>query len=104
MHTDDHSEFMEGGDLRSFLFSTSPFEPNWKLKIVKDVAAGMLHLALEGIIHVIHSFMQFTSDSLHVQRDLAARNILLTKTLDAKVSDCECFLFIDVVFTRMQLD
>jgi len=63
---------MDGGDLHSYLVNPSNnLDNNLKLKICRDIASGMLHLALEGIIH----------------KDLAARNILLTKTLEAKVSD-----------------
>jgi len=63
---------MDGGDLHSFVSNPQTVVGNnLKTKICRDIASGMLHLAMEGIIH----------------KDLAARNILLTKSLDAKVSD-----------------
>lgn len=40
-----------------------------KKKIITDIAKGMLHLSLEGILH----------------KDLAARNVLVTENLTAKV-------------------
>ncbi len=45
--------------------------------ILKDIAAGMVHLALEGVVH----------------RDLAARNVLLNASWVAKVSGRIHFIF-----------
>lgn len=65
------TEYMENGDLKSYLRSSAVISYSTKLIIIKNIAAGMLHLTAEGIVH----------------RDLAARNILLNKSLQAKVSD-----------------
>jgi len=65
------TEFLEGGDLHTFLKSNYDISIELQLSIIKDIARGMFHLSLEGIVH----------------RDLAARNVLLTKDLSAKVSD-----------------
>ena len=57
------TEFMKGGNLYDLLHSEA--EIDWMLaaRIIKGVAAGMLHLQTEGIVH----------------RDLAARNVLVWK-------------------------
>jgi len=56
------------GILQSLDLST---DPHLLLQFVKDIAKGMLHLQLENIIH----------------KDLATRNVLITKHQVAKVSD-----------------
>jgi len=65
------TEFLEGGDLHSFLRSDSKIPFELQLSFMKDIARGMFHLSLEGIVH----------------RDLAARNVLLNRDFTAKVSD-----------------
>jgi len=65
------TEFLGKGDLWSYLKTNSPMDWKLKLRIINDIALGMQHLMLEGVVH----------------RDLAARNILLTENMDAKVSD-----------------
>jgi len=65
-------EYMEKGSLLDILKSSGKLlQPKLRNKIIKGVIAGMVHLHQEGIIH----------------RDLSSRNILLTQTYDAKVSD-----------------
>eukprot|EP01117_Protostelium_nocturnum_P008294 TRINITY_DN2962_c0_g1_i2.p1 TRINITY_DN2962_c0_g1~~TRINITY_DN2962_c0_g1_i2.p1 ORF type:complete len:1112 (-),score=374.17 TRINITY_DN2962_c0_g1_i2:72-3407(-) len=64
------TEFCEGGSLYHYLRKNSVSE-NQKNHFIEGIAKGMLHLHYEGVIH----------------RDLAVRNILLTKHLDVKVSD-----------------
>jgi serine/threonine protein kinase len=73
------SEFMEGGDLRAVLqrWRQDPSRGNGfdhdRIKIAVDVANAMsyLHSREPGILH----------------RDLKSKNILLTPTLDAKLTD-----------------
>eukprot|EP01117_Protostelium_nocturnum_P021037 TRINITY_DN997_c0_g1_i2.p1 TRINITY_DN997_c0_g1~~TRINITY_DN997_c0_g1_i2.p1 ORF type:complete len:1328 (+),score=430.37 TRINITY_DN997_c0_g1_i2:1731-5714(+) len=63
-------ELCEGGSLYAYLRSNElSFET--KIKMLSGVATGMLHLHLEKVIH----------------RDLAVRNILLTKFNEPKVAD-----------------
>ncbi|KAG6620329.1 TKL protein kinase [Phytophthora cinnamomi] len=72
------SEFMEGGDLRSLLIKyyendhPKGFDPA-KIKMALQVAHALTYL---------HSL-----DPLVLHRDLKSRNILLTDTLDAKITD-----------------
>lgn len=54
-------ELCEKGSLHSLLYSKEELSMEFKMKVLKDVAAGMLHLTKEGIVH----------------RDLAARNVLV---------------------------
>ncbi|XP_038069274.1 fibroblast growth factor receptor-like isoform X2 [Patiria miniata] len=72
-------EFLPNGDLRSYLRTArsqsesdeGALSSNQLIKFALDVAKGMKHLSMSGVIH----------------RDLAARNILLGERLVAKVSD-----------------
>ncbi|XP_022097116.1 angiopoietin-1 receptor-like [Acanthaster planci] len=72
-------EFLPNGDLRSYLRTgrlesssgEGALSSDQLIEFALDVAKGMKHLAMSGVIH----------------RDLAARNILLGKGLVAKVSD-----------------
>ncbi|XP_038056137.1 angiopoietin-1 receptor-like [Patiria miniata] len=72
-------EYLPNGDLRSYLRTArsqsatddEALSPDQLVKIAFDVAKGMKHLAISGVIH----------------RDLAARNVLLGENLTAKVSD-----------------
>jgi serine/threonine protein kinase len=48
-----------------------------KIRLIRGIAAGMLHLHKHNIVH----------------RDLAARNILLTSGGDPKISVLSLFLF-----------
>jgi serine/threonine protein kinase len=69
------TEFMPGGSLRALLdMGGIRIDERMRIDILADVAAGMRHLNLEGILH----------------KDLAARNVLLAgapPTLRAKVCD-----------------
>jgi len=66
------TEFCGKGSLDK-LFGDSNFQMEMplQLKFMHDIAKGMHHLYLEGIIH----------------KDLASRNVLITESLDAKVAD-----------------
>ncbi|XP_038069673.1 uncharacterized protein LOC119738785 [Patiria miniata] len=72
-------EYLPNGDLRSYLRTArsqsesdeGALSSEMLIKFALDVAKGMNHLSLSGVIH----------------RDLAARNILLGEQLVAKVSD-----------------
>lgn len=63
-------EFCSMGSLITLLRSNAPMNFKLKIQIMRDVAAGMVHLQRENIIH----------------RDLAARNVLLSEGYVAKVS------------------
>jgi len=65
------TEFLDHGSLFQLVFSNSKIDANLLLNIVKGMAAGMLHLHREGIVH----------------RDLATRNILLGSGNQVKISD-----------------
>jgi len=65
------TEFLEQGSLFQYVFSDSKIDSNILMSIVKGIAAGMLHLHREGIVH----------------RDLATRNILLGTGFQVKISD-----------------
>jgi len=65
------TEFLEKGSLLNYLHNHPKVEIDVRMKIVKGIAHGMLHLHSENIVH----------------RDLAARNILLTDKLTPKVAD-----------------
>eukprot|EP01117_Protostelium_nocturnum_P014861 TRINITY_DN5701_c0_g1_i1.p1 TRINITY_DN5701_c0_g1~~TRINITY_DN5701_c0_g1_i1.p1 ORF type:complete len:2449 (-),score=807.95 TRINITY_DN5701_c0_g1_i1:2-7348(-) len=63
-------EFCDGGNLYNYLRENTASDDT-KMKFIINISRGMLHLHLEKIIH----------------RDLAVRNILLTSSLEIKVSD-----------------
>jgi serine/threonine protein kinase len=64
-------EYCGGGSLDKVLFdSRQKLSEEQKLRFVRGIAAGMLHLHKHNIVH----------------RDLAARNILLTTSGDPKIS------------------
>jgi len=65
------TEFYERGSLHSFLRKSDEMNDELQWKIIRGVAAGMLHLSSEGLIH----------------RDLAARNVLLNASLVPAVAD-----------------
>jgi len=65
------TEYMERGSLADYLKSDAKLSWGAKTRIIADVASGMAHLASQNIVH----------------KDLAARNVLLTEGLVAKVSD-----------------
>lgn len=69
----------------NLLFSKHPLDISKKVSILKDVSAGMIHLEKENIIHRLKNkkelFVYF------FDRDLAARNVLLSEGFLAKVSD-----------------
>jgi len=65
-------EYCTGGSLDKLLFDTDEnLLEDYKIKLVRGIAAGMLHLHKHNIIH----------------RDLASRNILLTESGHPKISD-----------------
>jgi len=65
------TEFLEQGSLFHLIFSETKIDANILMNIVKGIAAGMMHLHREGIVH----------------RDLATRNILLGTGFQVKISD-----------------
>ena len=66
------AEYCSGGSLRSYIkLESEQINENLELFWIVGIAAGMSHLAREGIVH----------------RDLACRNVLLTATLDPKITD-----------------
>jgi serine/threonine protein kinase len=66
-------EFCDNGSLYRLLHSDEQLSHSVLTSIIRGIDAGMFHLAAEGIVH----------------RDLASRNILLDKNMQAKVSDCK---------------
>lgn len=58
------------GNLANFIVKNE-ININQVISWAKEISAGMAHLHAEGIIH----------------RDLAVRNLLLTETLEIKISD-----------------
>ncbi|KAF3334598.1 L-type lectin-domain containing receptor kinase IV.2-like protein [Carex littledalei] len=69
-------EFMANGSLDRILFEEKEPSLNWgqRLKIIKDVAAGLLYLH-EGW------------EQLVIHRDIKASNVLLDEGMNAKISD-----------------
>jgi len=65
------TEFMDQGSLYAYLHGDSKIDTNILMNLVKGIAAGMLHLHKEELIH----------------RDLASRNILLGSGFQVKISD-----------------
>jgi len=64
-------EFAAKGSLESALKTRKNIELSLKIEWMKQIAAGMSHLHEEGVVH----------------KDLAARNVLLTKSEVCKISD-----------------
>ncbi|PRP84423.1 putative LRR receptor-like serine/threonine-protein kinase [Planoprotostelium fungivorum] len=64
------TEFCDGGSMYDYI-RKNPTDLSLKMKWINGIALGMLHLHKEKVVH----------------RDLAVRNILLTKYLEPKVSD-----------------
>lgn len=72
------------GSLSDLLYSNEPIPRATLILILKGVAAGMMHLHKEGIVH------RCEGGFLNLHRDLAARNVLLQQvesSIVAKVSD-----------------
>jgi serine/threonine protein kinase len=65
------TEFLVRGSLFNYLKQHHDIEPALKLRIIFGIAKGMFHIHLEDIVH----------------RDLATRNVLLSSTLEPKISD-----------------
>lgn len=81
------TELCEQGSLRKLLNDRSfdiPFD--LQLQWIAEVAAGMFHLVCEGVIHkgICPLFVAYVHS---LASDLAARNVLVTQHLNAKVSD-----------------
>ncbi len=78
---------MDGGDLHNYLLNHK-VPMDLKIKIMKDITKGMLHLQMEGIVHRGNKKDLIPiSFPIYFFLDLAARNVLLTVSLDAKVAD-----------------
>jgi len=73
-------EFCDGGSLDKLVYSNAPISYNQVYNIMKGIALGMHHLHKSRIIH----------------RDLATRNILLSKTMDPKIGDFGLSRFLHV--------
>ncbi|KAL6227917.1 hypothetical protein ACLB2K_001871 [Fragaria x ananassa] len=69
-------EYMSNGSLADLLFKARGMRPTWKerVRLVFDVARGVLYLHDECSVHIIHS-------------NLKPQNILLDHTWTAKISD-----------------
>ena len=65
------TEFVEGGALDTILWNTAPIPWRQRLQYACDVAAGMLHLHKNGLIH----------------RDLKSPNVLVELSGTCKVTD-----------------
>lgn len=65
------TEFVENGSLWDYLSSAAKIPLSQKIRFIRGISAGMVHLHSENIIH----------------RDLACRNVLLTRDFDPKISD-----------------
>jgi serine/threonine protein kinase len=66
------------GSLDKLLFDSKVnLSEEYKIQLIKGIAAGMYHLHKHNIVH----------------RDLAARNILLTANGEPKISVLSLFLF-----------
>jgi serine/threonine protein kinase len=73
------SNFTCLGSLDKLLYdSNMKLNEDHKIRLVRGIAAGMLHLHKNNIVH----------------RDLAARNILLTSEGDPKISVLSLFVFL----------
>jgi len=64
-------EFCEGGSLKDYLKSNAKINERQNLEFIQRICEGLSHLHKYGIIH----------------RDVAARNVLLSKDLKPKISD-----------------
>ena len=66
------TEYLEGGSLCNYLEKdANPLNEENIFQLILGISRGMFHLHLENIVH----------------RDLASRNVLLTSTLQPKISD-----------------
>jgi len=65
------TEYVENGSLWDYLASAAKIPLRQKIRFVRGIAAGMEHLHSENVIH----------------RDLASRNVLLTKDFEPKIAD-----------------
>jgi serine/threonine protein kinase len=65
------TEFLARGSLYSYIRQNTEMPLDLQKKIITGIARGMFHLHLENIVH----------------RDLATRNVLLTESLEPKISD-----------------
>jgi serine/threonine protein kinase len=64
-------EYVDGGDLTELMKRSAPFSPERACRIAFDIARGLEYAHQSNVIHA----------------DLKPRNILLTKTEEAKISD-----------------
>jgi serine/threonine protein kinase len=65
------TEFLAKGSLFHYIGENRNLQFELQWKIIVGIARGMFHLHLENIVH----------------RDLATRNVLLTESLEPKISD-----------------
>lgn len=79
------SEMCDGGSLNDYLCHNT-IDGVQKLRFISDIALGMQHLHKENVIHRWRNEYQSGTTDM-IDRDLAARNILLSKHLEAKVGD-----------------
>jgi len=72
------TEYLPGGTLQD-LVTKGPIDFKLKIKMLSDVAVGMLHLSSQMVVH----------------KDLAARNVLLDLQFNAKIADFGLSRFTD---------
>jgi hypothetical protein len=79
-------EYMDNGSLDRMLkkYGRDRINNRIKLNIMRGIAEGMNHLAKHNIVHRYRRSSSFDFNIID-QRDLAARNILLTSNFDAKI-------------------
>ena len=77
------TEFYPKGSLRKVL-QCEELPPMVILEIIKGIARGLNHLHRTKLVQLPHSFFL---EELIIHRDVAARNVLLTDTFQAKISD-----------------
>src|SRR5690554_4606085 len=77
----EQKEYLANGDLRTYLKNHPQVSEETRKKIILGIARGMWHLHTE---HVVHRGIPLNGKSTQLE-DLAARNVLLTSTLEPKI-------------------
>jgi serine/threonine protein kinase len=78
-NSSEMNDFSHPGSLDKLLFDQDqPLSEEKMMKMIRRIAAGMLHLHKHNIVH----------------RDLAARNVLLTESGEPKISVIFFFVFL----------